>query len=169
MESFDDYKKRLLGYLGDRDPLEVMGAMPAALRSRIGDLPSSTLYAPPAPAKWSIAQIMAHLADSDLVFGYRVRAILAKSGTPIAAYDQDAWAAAFKYEQIPAEQSLARITAVRESTLVLLQSLAADEWQRYGIHEERGRESVDDLTRLYAGHDLNHMQQIDRIINATAR
>jgi len=168
VESFDEYKRRLLGYLGERDPLEVMAATPAALRARVDALSAAALYAAPAPGKWSVAQIMAHLADSDLVFAYRVRTILAKSGTPIAAYDQDGWAAAFRYEQVPPEQSLERITAVRESTLVLLRALSAEEWQRYGIHEERGKESVDDLTRLYAGHDFNHMQQVDRIASAAA-
>ena len=92
METFAEYKKRLLGNLRDRDPLEVLSSTPSKLQATVGKLAPDAASKPPAPGKWSAVQIVAHLAESELVFGYRIRAILANSGMPIAAYDQDAWA-----------------------------------------------------------------------------
>ena len=166
METFAEYKKRLLGNLRDRDPLEVLSSTPSKLQATVGKLAPDAASKPPAPGKWSAVQIVAHLAESELVFGYRIRAILANSGMPIAAYDQDAWAKTMRYDGIPMQSSLQRLALLREWNVTLLRSLTPEQWERFGIHAERGRESVKELTDLLAGHDVNHMQQIERIVKA---
>ncbi|MGZ8868796.1 MAG: DinB family protein [Thermoanaerobaculia bacterium] len=163
-ESFDDYKQRLLGYLGDRDPIDVLGATAKDLRAPVVGKDEAVLRASPSPGKWSVAQIAAHLADDEIVLGWRLRAVLADSGCEIAGFDQATWANTMRYAEIPAATSLERFDQMRAWNLDLLRGLRPEEWERYGIHSERGRESVRDMARLYAGHDLNHTLQIARIV-----
>lgn len=163
-ETFDEYRQRLLGYLGDRNPLAVQRGTPDALAMILWKIPDEVLTEQPAPGKWSIAEVVAHLAEGELVLGYRLRSVLAAPATVLAAYDQERWAEAGKYRTIKVEQSLDRFRFMRQWNLELLESLGAHEWDRFGIHAERGRESIRDMARLYAGHDLNHMRQIDQIL-----
>jgi hypothetical protein len=111
-----------------------------------------------------VAQIVAHLADSEIVFAYRVRMILSSPGTAIQAYDQDAWSRTQHAETGDAQRSLALFTAIRESMLPLLRGLSDEELDRYGVHAERGKETLRHLRMLYAGHDRNHLAQIDRLL-----
>jgi len=166
LETFAEYKKRLLGYLGDRNPLDVLSSTPSKLQETVRKLSPDAASKPPAPGKWSAGQIAAHLAESELVFGYRIRSILANSGMPIAAYDQAERAKTMRYDGIPMQSSLQRLALLREWNVTLLRSLTPEQWERFGIHAERGRESVKELTDLLAGHDVNHMQQIERIVKA---
>ena len=117
----------------------------------------------PEPGKWSIAEILAHLADAELVVGYRLRLILASNGTSIQAFDQDAWADTFSYNRRDPKISLETFRALRENNLRLLSSVPRGLWKNYGQHQERGQERVDHIVRMMAGHDLNHMLQIERI------
>ncbi|HSN68350.1 MAG TPA: DinB family protein [Thermoanaerobaculia bacterium] len=166
-ESFDEYKRRLHGYLGDRDPLEVQSETVEQLRRLIHGRSDETLTRSPAPGKWSVAQILGHLADGEIVLGYRMRSMLAESGCPIAAYDQARWAESMRYSEIPAATSLERFAQLRAWNLALLSNLSDEEWDRFGVHAERGRESVRDTARLYAGHDLNHTMQIRGILEGS--
>ena len=117
----------------------------------------------PAPGKWSAAEILAHLADAELVIGYRLRLILASNGTTDSSFDQDAWADTFNYSRRDPKISLETFRALRENNLRLLTSVRRELWKNYGEHQERGRESVDHILRMMAGHDLNHLQQIEKI------
>lgn len=114
----------------------------------------------PAPGKWSIGEILAHLAETELVCGYRLRMILGKNGTPIQAFDQDVWAANGNYAKQDPQRSLQLFRALREYNLALLRSLTRAKWSQYGMHAERGRETVARVAQMFAGHDLNHLQQI---------
>jgi hypothetical protein len=113
-------------------------------------------------------EIVAHLADAEIVIGWRVRSILGAPGTPIQAFDQDAWVKAGHYAKRSPHASLAQFRAAREANLLLYKSLTPDQWKLHGIHSERGPESVEHIARMMAGHDLNHLQQIERIL-ATAK
>ena len=93
----------------------------------------------PAPGKWSIAEILAHLADAELVIGYRMRLILASNGTIIQAFDQDAWADTFNYSRRDPKISLETFRALRENNLRLLSSVPRRLWKNYGQHQERGK------------------------------
>lgn len=161
-ETFQEYTARLLSLSAGADPFEVLGSTPATIAAWIDGRAAAGLQRSPAPGRWSVAQIVAHLADSEIVFAYRVRMILAAPGTAIQAYDQDAWSRAQHAETSDAHRSLKLFTAIRESMLPLLRGLNGEELDRYGLHVERGRESVRHLLALYAGHDRNHLAQIER-------
>ncbi len=95
--------------------------------------------------------------------GFRLRLILASNGTPIQAFDQDAWADTFNYNRRDPKTSLETFRALRENNLRLLSSVPRSLWKNYGQHQERGQESVDHIVRMMAGHDLNHILQIEKI------
>lgn len=162
-ETFQEYSARLLSLSAGKDPFAVLSTTADRIRTLIAGRASDKLHASPAPGRWSIAQIVAHLADTEIVGAYRFRMILAAPGTPLQAFDQDGWARALKYDAIDTDASLALFTAVREAQLRLLRGLNDEELDRFGIHAERGKESVRHLLSLYAGHDLNHLAQIERL------
>jgi len=164
IETFQEYTARLLSLSAGSDPMEVLETTPATVAKWIAGRSADDLRRAPGQSRWSIAQIVAHLADSEIVFAYRVRMILSSSGVDIQAYDQDAWSRAQHAESSDPQQSLALFTAIRRSMLPLLRGLTGEELDRYGIHAERGKESVRHLLALYAGHDRNHLAQIERLL-----
>ncbi len=157
------YVADLLALLGDQDPLEVQRALVRELRQLVAGLDDAQLRRPEAPGKWSILQVLDHLADQELVTSYRYRSVIAEDEPPLRGYDQDRWAERLRYGTADAATILAELDALRGRNLRLLGSLSAAELDRAGIHAERGRESVRQLCRLMAGHDLVHRAQIARI------
>lgn len=165
-ETAQQYTQRILGYVSGQEPLKVLAATPAKLERLIGKVSAAQAKKKPAPGKWSIGEVAAHLADVEIVIGWRVRSVLGAPGTPIQAYDQDAWAVAGKYEKRSPRESVAVLRALRAANLALYKSLSPEQWQLHGMHSERGQESVERIVRMVAGHDLNHLQQIERIVTA---
>ena len=160
------YTAAILDLLGSNDPIDVLRATPDALNRAIGGLTEPQLSQPEAAGKWSIRQVVRHLADSDLVWGYRVRMVLAHDRPTITGYAQDLWADRLHYDQASVEISLEEFRVLRRSNLRLITAASPDEHQRVGVHAERGEESVAHMIRLYAGHDLLHLRQIERIREA---
>ena len=160
------YIAAILGLLDDKEPLSVLSKTHAALKKSIAGVSPAKLKKREAPGKWSIAQVLQHLADSDLVWGWRVRLILSHDRPAITGYDQDLWAGRLDYEHADAKQALADFASLRASNLRLLKKATPADLDRFGIHAERGEESVGHLIRLYAGHDLLHLNQIARIRRA---
>jgi len=115
------------------------------------------------PGKWSAREVVQHLADSEIVYGYRIRMILASDTPNIEGYDQDAWAQRLRYSETSLPDALAQIRVLRGRSLHLLRGLRPEEWDRAGMHSERGRESIRHITKLLAAHDLVHLRQIERI------
>jgi hypothetical protein len=157
------YAGAILDLLGDRDPLAVLPDTPAGAAAAIAGLSRAQLHAPEAPGKWSIAQVLQHLADSDLVWAWRLRLILSHDRPPITGYDQDLWAEHLHYADADAGEALELFRVVRAANLRLLTRATPAELARVGVHSERGEESLGYLCRLYAGHDLLHLRQIARI------
>jgi uncharacterized damage-inducible protein DinB len=157
------YTTAILDVLADRAPLDVLGQTESALRTAIAGLSRKQLTQPEAPKKWSIVQVLQHLADSDLVWGWRLRMVLTHDRPTLTGYDQDLWAERLRYEQADAEQALRDFSVLRQANLRLLKRATADDLKRVGMHNERGAESVEHMMNLYAGHDLVHLRQIDRI------
>jgi hypothetical protein len=93
--------------------------------------------------------------------------ILGASGTRIQAFDQDAWAVTGKYVERDMQQSLIWFRMLREMNLTLFAGLDVAQWQLYGVHAERGAETIADIAAYYAGHDLNHLRQIETILRST--
>jgi len=165
-ETPQEYIKRILGNVEGQDPLKVQAGTAKKLERLIKGMPASKLRKRPAPEKWSASEILAHLADSEIVIGWRLRQILGAPGTPIQAYDQDSWAAAGHYEKRDARKSAEQFRVVREANLALLKSLAPEQWKQHGMHAERGVETIEHIVRMMAGHDLNHTKQVERIVGA---
>jgi hypothetical protein len=162
--SFNAYKKRILNYVKGRTPLELQTQMPDILESLIKNAPPEKLLINPSPGKWSVTEIVAHLADDELVGAYRIRTILSGPGTDIQAFDQAEWAIRGKYSKIPVGDSLALFKRLRQANLQLFDLLEPEQWDYYGIHAERGIESIRDIALYYAGHDINHLMQIEEIL-----
>src|ERR1700681_2891221 len=122
-ETPQEYTKRMLGNVEGLDPLKVEAGTAKKLERLLKGVPASKLRKRPAPGKWSAAEILAHLADSEIVRGWRMRQILGAPGTPIQAFDQDAWAITGHYEKRDARKSLEVFRVLREANLALLKSL----------------------------------------------
>jgi DinB family protein len=165
-ETAQQYIQRMTAHVVGKDPLAVQAATARRLEGMIRGLPTAKLRKRPAPDKWSINEILAHLADSEIVLGFRMRMILAVPGTPIAAVEQDSWVTSGQYEKRDSRKSIEHFRVFREANLALLKSLTPEQWKQYGMHSERGRETIEHIVRIYAGHDINHLQQIERILSA---
>jgi uncharacterized damage-inducible protein DinB len=160
-ETPQQYTQRILAHSKGKDPLRVQSATPKKLAALTKRLKKNQLTRRPAPGKWSIAEILAHLADAELVIGYRVRLMLAANGTPLQAFDQDVWADTFQYSGRDPKTSLETFRVLRESNVALLRSVPKSLWENYGLHQERGKETVAHTMSLIAGHDLNHLLQVE--------
>jgi hypothetical protein len=166
-ETAQEYTQRLLSYGDGKDPLRLQQAAPGKLAPLLKGKTSKQLMRRPAPDKWSVAEIVAHLADAELAISWRLRQVLANNAIPIQAYDQDLWAKTFNYARRDPRQSLANFRVLREANLALLKSVPRKLWENYGVHAERGNESVNHIVKMVAGHDLNHLQQIQKILQGS--
>ncbi len=166
-ETAQQYTQRILANAQGQDPLKLQSATPKKLARLVKGVSTAKLRKRPAPDKWSVAEILAHLADVEIVVGWRMRSILGAPGTPIQAFDQDAWVIAGHYAKRDPRKSIEQHRVVREANLALLKSLSPDQWKHYGQHAERGQESIEHIARMVAGHDVNHIQQIERILKPT--
>jgi hypothetical protein len=162
-ETVKEYKERILGYQAGADPLVLQAKAPEVLAELVAGLSAEHLDHRPAPGKWCIREIVAHLADDELVGAYRIRLILSAPGTAIQAFDQDVWARTGRYSTCDIIDSLVLYRTLRFANLKLLQSLTAQEWDLFGVHAERGIESLRDIAMYFAGHDINHFRQIELI------
>jgi len=163
------YTASLLELLSDRDPLESMREMPEKLAAAVNDVPPNLLGEPEAPGKWSIRQVVQHLADSELVGSFRFRMVLAEDRPALAAYDQDAWSERLHYSESSVDDALAEFTSLRRANLRLFERASEGDRARVGVHSERGEESLAHMMKLYAAHDLVHLRQIERIRAAVSR
>jgi uncharacterized damage-inducible protein DinB len=168
-ETPQQYMQRILGYTDGKEPLRVQQTTARKLAALTKGLNKKRLRRRPQPGKWSIAEILAHLADTELVAGWRLRLILGQNGTSIQAFDQDVWADTFHYSRRDPKISLETFRVLREHNLALLKSVPKSLWENYGMHQERGRETITHIVRMFAGHDLNHLQQVARILKETPR
>jgi hypothetical protein len=163
-ETPQQYTQRIIGNVEGKKSLTVQAATPKKIERLMKGLSTAKLRKRPAPDKWSVSEILAHLAETEIVGGFRLRLILGAPGTPIAAFDQDAWVISGHYNKRDPRKSLEQFRVLREANLALLKSLTPEQWKRYGMHAERGQETIEHIVRMFAGHDINHLQQIERIL-----
>ena len=162
-ETPQQYIQRILGHIEGKDPLQVQRETPKKLQKLIKPLSKKQLAQRPEPGKWSITEILAHLADAELVGGWRMRLILGSNGVSMQPFDQDVWAETLGYAKRDANVSLETFRVLREANLAMLKSLPKSLWDNYGMHQERGKETIAHIVRMFAGHDLNHLGQVERI------
>lgn len=168
-ETAQQYIGRILGYVEGQDAVKVQRATAGKLKKAIQGLTPTQLKWRPQPGKWSIAEILAHLADAEIVASWRMRSVIGENGVTIQPFDQDAWASAFDYQEREARHSLEVFRILRENNLVMLKEISPATWENYGMHLERGKESIAHLTRMFAGHDINHLLQVERLAKEVKR
>ena len=164
METIAEYKSRILSYIEGKDPLEVQRKTPELLADMTVSVPEKQLHERPAPDKWSVGELLAHFADAEVVNTWRYRQMIEHDGGPLLGYDQELWNRLGDYQSRRPEESLMLFRLLREANLQMFARLTPEEWQRKGIHAERGPTTVRDLVVLIAGHDLNHLAQIRKIL-----
>jgi hypothetical protein len=157
------YASAVLGLVGDLNPIDVLRDTAGALARAVATLTPEQIKTPEAPGKWSIASVLRHLADTEVVWGWRMRLILAQDRPTITGFDQDLWADRLDYANSDPNESLEAFAVLRRDNLRLIERATAEDLKRVGVHAERGEESAGYMVRLYAGHDLMHLAQIDRI------
>lgn len=160
------YIATLHAALGSRDPFAVLHATPDELRKAIAGLTAAQLKRPEAPGKWSILQVVQHLTHAELVGAFRYRMILAQDQPILVGYDQELWVERLGFAGLDAEPALEEFGLLRRGDLRMLEASSPAQRRRAGLHTERGEESVTQMLRNYAGHDLVHLRQIARIKRA---
>ena len=163
-ETAEQYIGRILGYVEGQDAVKVQRSTAARLKKSIQGLTPKQLKWRAEPAKWSIAEIVAHLADAEIVASWRMRSVIGENGITIQPFDQDSWASVFEYRGRDARRSLEVFRTLRENNLAMLKEIPRETWDNYGMHLERGKETIAHLTRMFAGHDTNHVLQVERIV-----
>ncbi len=163
------YIGAVLALLGDRDPISVLQDTPTQVHQSLAGCSPDDLRRPEHPGKWSALEVLQHLADSDLVWAYRMRLVVAEDRPRLTGYDQDRWAAQLGYQAVDPASALEQFRILRSLNLRFLTGLPDQAFERVGIHSERGEERLDHMVRLYAGHDLVHLRQLDRIFEAVRR
>jgi len=160
-ETFDQYIKRILSYVDGTDPRRILRATPARVSRRVMAAPRRRLTARPKPGKWSAGEILSHLAEVEMLWGYRLRAIVEKSGQKLLGMDQDAWAKNSRYRRIDPRRALETFLAIRRANLEFIDGVPRAARRHYGLHSQFGRLTLDRIAALMAGHDLNHVRQIE--------
>ncbi|HZQ68125.1 MAG TPA: DinB family protein [Terriglobales bacterium] len=163
-ETAQQYIQRITGYVQGKEPLKIQQGTAKKLQQLTKGVDRKKLTKRPAPDRWSVAEILAHLADAELVGGWRLRAVLGNNGTPLQPFDQDVWAKTFDYAKRDPRTSIEVFRVLRENNLAMLKALPQELWDNYGMHAERGKETVAHIVKMFAGHDLNHLQQIEEIL-----
>ena len=152
--------------VGDADPLVVLAETAAHLRAVISTTPPERLHVTERPESWSVTGVIEHLADAELVFGFRLRQVLTLDRPALESFDQDRWAALGRYNDGDVATALDTFAALRARHLRIWSSVHGVTWERVGIHGDRGPESLRDMVRIIAGHDLAHRNQVARILGS---
>ncbi len=156
MSELNPYDKYL-----DGRPLEtILASTPSEIAASLQAIGAENVATPPAPGKWSPAEIVCHLADCELAFGFRLRQTLAEDNHVVQPFDQEKWAA--PYPGIPAKQALDAFSALRSWNLLLIAAALPKAAGRQVTHPERGAMTFQTIVETMAGHDLNHLDQLQR-------
>ena len=156
------YMQRILDTLGENDPIEVLQATPQRLATLLEEMAPSDLETSYGVGKWDARHVYAHLADVELAMGFRIRQTLGEPGVELPAFDQDVWAK--RYGRLDPALAVEAFRGLRAWNLSLLATLTLEDWLAEGYHPERGFESVDLMVRFLAGHDINHLAQLESIL-----
>jgi hypothetical protein len=133
------------------------------LREATDGLSEEAFRYKPGPTKWSIHQILIHVADSELVSTQRLKKVLAEDEPLLMSVDQNAWASVLRYEQLDREQHLLLFKLLRSSTLPILEQLSLHQWERVGIYRDAGAFTFKKLLEYRVEHVRGHIRQIERV------
>jgi len=150
--------------LGDRDPLDVLAETQKRIPAIAQALSPEGLKRSYAPGKWTAAQVLAHLADCEMAFGFRVRQIIADPELAIQTFDENRWAR--RYDRMEGLEAAQTFQALRAWNLSLFRLLDKEALNHEATHPERGPEKAETVIRIMAGHTLNHLAQLETILSA---
>jgi len=139
MPNHTQYEANLGASTQGKIPLAIQSDAPRSIAELIAGVPEQALQERPLPDKWSVGEIIAHLAEDELVSSWRYRQMIENSGCVLSAFDQDAWARLGDYSSRKPWDSLLLFRLLRETNLRMLNQLTANEWERFGLHAERGK------------------------------
>jgi len=149
-----EFKKRLDD--AEKSPKEIAAA--------VSGLSGKVLRYKPSPEKWCVLEILGHLADVEIIYGYRLRQMLADTKPVIAPLDQDAWARNLNYLESPPSELVAFYGLGRHHNLRLLRGLKVSDLSKSAYHPEIKREvTVADLVERMAAHGAAHLRQIEKL------
>jgi uncharacterized damage-inducible protein DinB len=160
----EQYTARLAAYVEGKDPIKMQAETPEILARLIEGVSTEKLKQAPAPGKWSICAILAHLAEDEVASTWRYRQMIENSGTALPGFDQNEWARLGGYNTWEPREALEMFRLLRQANLRMFAKLTPEEWQCFGIHSERGRMTVKDLASQMAGHDMSHIEQARRML-----
>jgi|CXWL01.1.fsa_nt_gi hypothetical protein len=163
------YQQKLMGLLGNRNPIEVMSKTADVLATFIEKNPPEVMRTRPFPGKWTPNEIVGHLCDSEWVYGFRIRLILCQDKPVILGMDQDQWVAGQRYNDRQPKELLTMFRSLRAANIELWKRMIPSDLLRVGKHNERGEESLGLMLKMNAGHDLSHIDQITRYLEAIRR
>jgi hypothetical protein len=166
MPDTPQYLERIRTLSQNSDFLVAQRETLAVLADLIRGASESQLSRSPAPGKWSVGEILAHLAEDEVTSYWRYRQMIENNGVALNSFDQDLWSRLGDYQSRKPAESLQLFRLLREANLGMLALLSSEEWQRFGVHAERGKITVEDLARHMAGHDVNHIEQIRKILGS---
>jgi uncharacterized damage-inducible protein DinB len=146
--------------LGGRDAAKVIAETPVRLGLILDGLSTAEIETRPAPGKWSVREIVAHLADCEVVWAWRLRQALGKEHAVIQPFEQDAWAKV--YDAYSLEAAWATFKALRAWNVVFVGALSEADRKKGYTHPERGEETLWTMVEIMAGHDLHHLAGLKR-------
>ena len=159
-----DYVRDTLELLGDQVPLAILRETPEWLETHLARLSAEQWHHPEGADKWSLVQVAAHLADTEIAFGWRARQVLTADSPPLHGFDEGAWLVRFDYAHAEPAMALDTFLTLRRWNLRVWEGVTATDLPRIGLHSQRGPETLDRLMRMNAGHDLRHRRQINRLL-----
>lgn len=151
-------------FLSGREPLTILDTTAGRLQFLTQTIGDDKIATPPVAGKWSARDILCHLADCEMVFAFRLRQTLSEEHHLIQPFNQDSWAAS--YEKFSAPEALATFTAARRWNLLLIEAALPSQGAKLVTHPERGTMSFATIVETMAGHDLNHLAQLEQIAAA---
>jgi hypothetical protein len=157
------YVQALLATLGERDPIEVYAGTTQVIREVCAGLDDAGWRVPLAPGEWDAYRVVGHIFDVDIVYGFRWRLALTEENPAYPGYDEKGWSTLARPEPAVLVESLA---GIREANVALLLSLTPDDLRRIAVHGEQGEEDVERMMSKVAGHDLAHLNQLQRTVLA---
>jgi hypothetical protein len=160
------YREKMFKLLGDRNPLEVLAQTASTLAGMVRTHSATVLRTRPFEGKWTPNEVIGHLADSEWVYGYRLRLILCEDNPTILGMNQDLWVAGQRHNEREPSELVDMFRTMRQFNLAVWKRLSPAELTRTGQHNERGPEALGVLLRMLAGHDLSHLDQLTRYLQA---
>lgn len=167
-ETPEQYKARILGLMDGKDAVAVQRETAAKLAKLVDGASREQLAKRPEADKWSVSEILVHLAEAEVSCFWRYRQMIEHNGASIIPFDQDLWYKLGDYPSRDPQESLQLFRLMRAANLRMFDHLTAEQWQLGGIHQERGPMTIADLARQMAGHDVNHVAQIEKLVGKDA-